>query len=325
MEMNREWLRFLREQFPAGSRIRLREMKDPYNPVEPGTMGTLKAIDDIGTFHVNWDNGRALGVVLGEDSFSVLPDEAHTLKLYMPMAVDAYERDEWGDLESEPTPLSNSEAAKYLHNITAALLRERGAGEAEFGMMTYHDGNDSVKQKVKTYVFSAEVRDGKLWGVAECKVIGELTAGELDTLKDYISGQASDGFGEGFEQREIITPDGEIYAHLWQWENWSVQTESELFTPKLAKGLPELCFSTLPSTGELICIKRGESGYYPSDWDTGDRQRNVELADYNNERLGVTAAQRQAMECGSMHGWGVPSADPKTYELTPQMGGMTLG
>ena len=163
-----------------------------------------------------------------------------------------------------------------------------------------HDGNDSVKQKVKTYVFSAEVRDGKLWGVAECKVIGELTAGELDTLKDYISGQASDGFGEGFEQREIITPDGEIYAHLWQWENWSVQTESELFTPKLAKGLPELCFSTLPSTGELICIKRGESGYYPSDWDTGDRQRNVELADYNNERLGVTAAQRQAMECGSM-------------------------
>lgn len=80
---------------------------------------------------------------------------------------------------------------------------------------------------------------------------------------------------------------------------------------ELAEGLPELCFSVLPSTGELICIKRGESGYYPSDWGTDDPERNRELADYNNERLGVTQAQRLAMETGSMHGWDVPGADPK--------------
>ena len=105
--------------------------------------------------------------------------------------------------------------------------------------------------------------------------------------------------------------------------------------PNVAEGLPELCFSVLPSTGALICIKRGESGYYPSDWDTGDPVQNQELADYNNQRLGVTAAQRLAMEAGSMHGWDCPAADPKTYEQTLQspadmeagapMGGMTLG
>ena len=105
-----------------------------------------------------------------------------------------------------------------------------------------------------------------------------------------------------------------MYVHFWNSEDWSIQTEQERFGPKLAEGLPEMCFSTLPGTGELICIKRGKSGYYPSDWSTADREQNRELADYNNERLGVTSAQRMAMETGSMHGWSVPGADPKAYE-----------
>ena len=92
------------------------------------------------------------------------------------------------------------------------------------------------------------------------------------------------------------------------------------FQPRI---LLELCFSTLPGTGELICIKRGESGYYPSDWNTNDPTHNQELADYNNERLRVTREQRLAMECGSMHGWGVPGADPSYYEQ--KMGGMKFG
>ena len=137
------------------------------------------------------------------------------------------------------------------------------------------------------------------------------------------------GAGLGFEQQEIRVNDGdELYVHLWSCDNWSIQTEQERFSQKYAEGLPKLCFSTLPSTGTLICINRGESGYYPSDWNTPDRAQNRQIADEQNQRLGVTPAQEEAMVCGSMHGWTVPGADPAFVEemqkKQEQTGGMTL-
>ena len=103
-------------------------------------------------------------------------------------------------------------------------------------------------------------------------------------------------------------------------------SEKNPYQSNLSEGLPELCFSTLPGTGELICIKRGEIGYYHSDWNTDDPAHNREIADYSNERLGVTPAQEKAMKTGSMFGWGVPGANPKVYEQSGmKMGGMTLG
>ncbi len=74
---DRERLRIQRTKmlYPPGTRIVLGEMRDPYAPVPPGTRGTVKFVDDMGTIHPQWDNGRTLGLIYGEDSFRKLTQE----------------------------------------------------------------------------------------------------------------------------------------------------------------------------------------------------------------------------------------------------------
>lgn len=82
----------------------------------------------------------------------------------------------------------------------------------------------------------------------------------------------------------------------------------------LRSDLPEVCYSILPSTGDAIIIKHGESGYYRCEYSTEDKAFNREFANDRNANLGVSKAQVEAMLAGSMYGWDVPAADPKSYD-----------
>ena len=330
MSISKEWLDFLREQYPAGSRIKLRKMgSDEPCPIQPGAMGTLQYIDDVGTVFVDWDNGRGLGLVMGQDSFTILPPPLQTLKLYMPMTATYYDEDEL-EQEQEIT-LDSREIVEYAPQIISALqsecrwLEDEGPEAAERGLMVYFDGPDSVEQKVQSYFFNAEVREGRLWGVAECKVRGELTPLELQHLIDDIGGQASDGVGESFEQREIQVDGGlEIYAHLWQSGGWSIMPERDRFDPHFSEKLPDMCFTVLPEDGSLAYIVKGEGPQRAQD--SSDKpEANRYLADNYNQERGLSAAQVRAMEGGCLHGWDSPAADPRAYGQTqaqPQIGGM---
>lgn len=68
--------------------------------------------------------------------------------------------------------------------------------------------------------------------------------------------------------------------------------------------LPKECLAKLPSTDEVICIRRGESGCHKTDW---GKQTDAWI-DLKNERIGCSPAQREAMFAGSMFGWDVPGA-----------------
>lgn len=74
LRMEREAKRY-KETYPPGTRLLLINMNDPFAPVPAGTKGTVVHVDDIGTIHMKWDNGRTLGLVPGEDSFRKLTDK----------------------------------------------------------------------------------------------------------------------------------------------------------------------------------------------------------------------------------------------------------
>ncbi|HIT69976.1 MAG TPA: DUF4314 domain-containing protein [Candidatus Aphodomonas merdavium] len=64
---SREVVERLRQQYPAGCRVELVFMNDPYTILKPGDQGTVIAVDDVGTVHIAWDRGSSLGAAYGED------------------------------------------------------------------------------------------------------------------------------------------------------------------------------------------------------------------------------------------------------------------
>lgn len=59
----------LRVQFPAGTRVKLIKMDDPYTHLKPGDWGTVQGVDDAGQIMINWDSGGSLSLIPGEDIF----------------------------------------------------------------------------------------------------------------------------------------------------------------------------------------------------------------------------------------------------------------
>ena len=71
MRITESMIQHLKEKFPEGTRIVLDHMGDDPRPIPPGTKGTVRIVDDIGTIHCDFDNGRRLGLIPGEDSFHI--------------------------------------------------------------------------------------------------------------------------------------------------------------------------------------------------------------------------------------------------------------
>ncbi len=80
------------------------------------------------------------------------------------------------------------------------------------------------------------------------------------------------------------------------------------------KKMPSHCWSRLKSTGEIVALRYGESGYYHTNVNVEPKEDAQKIVDFHNAKLNVSKAQVAAMEAGSMFGWHVPAADPRVYD-----------
>jgi len=140
------------------------------------------------------------------------------MKFYSPLTADFFPNepdyeDEFYD-EYEGYPQDGHELLEYETAIRDAVENDT----RDFGgdLMRYYREDDSVRRKVVRAVPTVDEGNGELVGSLWVDTDAPLTAEEQAVFCAYISGQYSDGWGEGFEQREIDVGDGKLYVHFWQ-------------------------------------------------------------------------------------------------------------
>ncbi len=158
--------------------------------------------------------------------------EAETIRLYMPLEVTTYyEEDEYGrfrQTEYEGT-LPHYELEHYADELNDFIIGEQSEIGNERGLMEYYGKMDSLNAKVQACHFEIEQVDRTLYGVAVCTLNAPLNAKELEEFKETIIGQATDGAGEGIEQRGFDLGQRDVYVHLWQSDSgWYLKTEEEM-------------------------------------------------------------------------------------------------
>ena len=152
------------------------------------------------------------------------------MKFYSPLTADFFPNepdyeDEFYD-EYEGCPLDGHDLLQYADAVDEAVKKD--IADFNGDLMQYYHEDDSVRHKVVSAVPSVEIHGNKLCGCLNVELQRSLNEGEQAVLCDYISGQYSDGWGEGFEQRDIRVDDGTLAVHFWQEDGFEMTPEREM-------------------------------------------------------------------------------------------------
>ena len=108
-------------------------------------------------------------------------------------------------------------------------IREKLKAEQEETEMTGYVGEQAnIEDKLVYAEWSVETRNGNLYGKIFCYFREPITEEETERLKDTITGQNSDGFGEGFEQHPIRVDSEDIYVSFWDYDDYFLKTRAEM-------------------------------------------------------------------------------------------------
>lgn len=162
---------------------------------------------------------------LTHSSIEVAKHELVETRLYCPLKIMIEDEDccDLIEVDSANYIGYDDEINDFIRND---LNRDEYA--VERGLAAYlHD--EELDKKVYSIMPMVETRNGNLYGVAVVQSYGELDKAETVDLVGYISGQFSDGFGEGLEQHPVTLGGDEVYISLWNSDDYYLKPESELF------------------------------------------------------------------------------------------------
>ena len=130
-----------------------------------------------------------------------------------------WEEEDYNDFEEEQVFFEGDDLTEYASVIQEKIAEYNRVGHDDDrtdNLMDYFDGSAAIKEKVVSAVPSVKESDGVLYGCTTLELKEYLEAEELSELCEYLTGQYSDGWGEGFEQQEIPVEGGELCIHFWR-------------------------------------------------------------------------------------------------------------
>lgn len=186
----------------------------------------------LGEYQMNRDGATQTeyGLIIREDHrIPQLTEPLTELKLFSPLKGFRYPYDEeWGGISDQMEEIGPWELRQYEGEILERIEQEGMEEEGERGLAVYLN-NRLLRRKVFSMNPTVETWNGELWGVLEVKSYGDLSTQELSGLMREWEGQESDGWGEGFEQREIKTDEGNLFVSFWNSRSdFFIKTEQEL-------------------------------------------------------------------------------------------------
>ena len=205
------------------------------------------------------------------------------MKFYSPLTADFFPNEPDYEDESydeyEGYPQDGHELMGYETTIRDAVESDT----RDFGgdLMQYYHEDDSVRSKVVSAVPSVEICGNKLCGCLTVELKETLLDDEQTVLCNYISGQYSDGWGEGFEQRDIRVDDGTLAVHFWQEDGFKMTPSFEKI-PKPEKNFLRPKMQLIGQDGNIFAIMGRASRLLKN---AGQRDKVKEMCDR------VTASQ----------------------------------
>lgn len=141
-------------------------------------------------------------------------------RFYFPLKITMYNAE-----DDEIIELPNSYILEHQDAISGKLDDEQNFDNTT--MLDFFD-KDDIKEKITSMRWGICELDDRAYGFVNLELKEKLTSDDIEKLKDWITGQNSDGLGEGFEQREI-TDNGETFSvSMWSSEDYFIKTKNEM-------------------------------------------------------------------------------------------------